>query len=58
MSKTAAFFMAVSAFLLGLIVGSRLKGGGSLFCGNTVDCSVKVRGGNAHNTYERNNENG
>lgn len=50
--------MAVSAFLLGLIVGSRLKGGGSLFCGNTVDCSVKVKGGTAHNTYERNNENG
>lgn len=58
MSKAAAFFMAVSAFLLGFLIGSRLKGGGNLFCGNTIDRSVKVRGGTAHNTYERNNENG
>ncbi|MGN1339583.1 MAG: hypothetical protein ACI4WS_04765 [Oscillospiraceae bacterium] len=50
MSKAAAFFMAVSAFLLGFIIGSRLEGGGNLFCGNTIDRSVKVRGGTAHNT--------
>jgi len=58
MSKATGFFMALSAFLLGLIVGSRLNGGGSIFSGNTVDCSVKVRGGTANNRFERNNENG
>lgn len=58
MSKTTGFFMALSAFLLGLIVGSRLNGNGSILCGNNVDCSVKVRSGTAHNRYERTNENG
>lgn len=53
MNKATGFFMALSAFLLGIIVGSRLGEGGGLFCGNTVDCSVRVKG-NCHNTYERN----
>ena len=58
MSRATGFFMALSAFLLGFIIGSRAQGGGSIFCGNSLDCSVKVRGGTSHNRFERNNENG
>ena len=50
--------MALSAFLLGFLIGTRAQGGGSILCGNNLDCSVKVRGGTANNRFERNNENG
>ncbi len=57
MSKGAVFFMTLSAFLLGIIIGGGLKDGGVL-CGNIIARSVKVRGVTARNKFERTNENG
>lgn len=38
MSKTAGFFIALSAFLAGFIIGSRAQGGeGGIGCGNKIN---------------------
>ncbi len=38
MSKAAGFFLALAAFLVGFLVGSRAQGsGGSVGCENTIN---------------------